>query len=300
MRIRRQPRHSRLTTLKAVGIIPLIMLVASQLAAAQDQTTLQRPVMMDSNASGSVLFVLDSSGSLHELRVSPNKLQESARFSLPPELVPADMTYAFLEGQDSLLIAGTQSGRGVVVGYTLDGRALKTWQLRNICSGIDLGAKTHSAYVATSDSNEIYRVDLQGTKASFLTRIPEASKLGPLAFDEARQTIYVADVASGKIYQYSIAGRRTKILATGLSAPTALSYDPDTRRLYIADPGRRGIFTIDVRSPKPVAAEFASSPLKAPYGMALTSNRQLAVADYGSNKVVVFSPKGAVLFRFPE
>jgi streptogramin lyase len=98
-----------------------------------------------------------------------------------------------------------------------------------------------SAFVATSDSREIFRVDLQGTKMSFVMRIPDATKLGRLAFDEAHQIIYLADVASGRICQYGIATRATSVLLTGLRAPTALSYDPDARRLYIADPGRRAI-----------------------------------------------------------
>jgi sugar lactone lactonase YvrE len=210
------------------------------------------------------------------------------------------MTYASSDGQESLLIAGTESGRGAVVRYSLDGRSLKTWSFRNICSGIDFVPKTHSAYIATSDSNEIYRLNLQGTEIAYVTRIENATKLGPMAFNEARQEIYVADVASGRIYQYSIAAKASKVLATGLSAPTALTFDPETRRLFIADPGRRGIFSVDTRSSKPVAAEFASNSLKAPYGMALISKSRVAVADYGANTVLVFSIKGELLFRFPS
>jgi DNA-binding beta-propeller fold protein YncE len=260
---------------------------------------LERPVMLDSNGPGTELFVLDAAGSLHEFRATESSLQEYRKVSVPHELTPADMTFASSGGQDSLLIAGTDSGRGVVVSFSLDGRSLRTWSFRNICSGIDFGPTTQSAYVATSDSNELYRLDLKGGEITFVARIEDATKLGPVAFDEARQEIYVADVASGRIYQYSIGTKTSKVLVTGLSAPTALAFDPEASRLFVADPGRGGIFTVDTRSNKPVATELASNSLKSPYGITLIANSRVAVADYGANRAVVFSKKGDLLFRFP-
>jgi DNA-binding beta-propeller fold protein YncE len=210
------------------------------------------------------------------------------------------MTYVLSGGQESVLIAGTQLGSGIVTKYALDGRSLQTWTFRNICSGIDFSAASNSAYVATSDSNEIYRLDLQGTESTYVSRIAKATKLGPLAFDQVHQTIYVADVAVGAIYQYSIATKESNVLVSGLSAPNALSFDPDAGRLYIADPGRRAIFTVDTRSSKASATEFASGLLKSPYGMALISTDRVAVADYGASSVLVFSGKGTLLLRFPR
>jgi DNA-binding beta-propeller fold protein YncE len=89
------------------------------------------------------------------------------------------------------------------------------------------------------------------------------------------------------------------VFVSTLTAPTALTIDPDTGRLYIADPGRRAIFTVDTGSSKPVATELVSGPLKSPYGMALVSMNRVAVADYSANSILVFSSKGTLLFRFP-
>ncbi len=295
------PLHTRrgLLPVGTLGLCLLALSLATGAPAGDDYARLERPVMLDSNGPGSELFVLDASGSLHKLRLAQDKLEEYGKFSLPAEFTAADMAYASLDGQESVLIAGTESERGAVVMYSLDGQPLRTWRFRNICSGIDFGAATHSAYVATSDSNEIYRLDLRGTSVEFVTRIGYATKLGPVALDEARREIYVADVASGRVYQYVIATKASKVLVTDLSAPTALAFDAEAGRLFIADPGRRAILSVDTRASKPIAAEFASGPLKAPYGMTLISNGRVAVADYGANRVLVFSNTKGLLFQYP-
>ena len=43
----------------------------------------------------------------------------------------------------------------------------------------------------------------------------------------------------------------------------------------------------------------STNPRSGPYAMALASNERLAVADYGASSVLVFSNKGALLFRYP-
>jgi sugar lactone lactonase YvrE len=288
------PRYRRL------GILLLVLPgLGLQSRPGANGVKLERPIMVDANGPGSELAVVDASGNIHELRVGQSKLEEYGRIPLPPGITPADMTFSQSDGQAALLIAGTESGHGVVVRYALDGKSLKTWNFQNICSGIDFGAASNSAYVATSDSNEIFRLDLRGNDKTYVARIADATKLGPLAFDEAGQEIYVADVASGRVYQYSIAAKTSKTLVEGLSAPTAIAFDSETGRLFVADPGRRAIFTVDTRASKPDLVQFAADPLKAPYGMTLISNGRVAVADYGANSVVIFSAKGAMLFRFP-
>ena len=285
---------SRLCSIMLVlGIFPL------QAGQEAEHAKFERPIMVDSNLPGSQLFVLDAWGTLHEFRVANNSLEEYGNITLPATFSASDMSYSSDGGQESVLIAGTQTSRGIVARFGLDGRQLQTWTFRNICSGIDFGASSHMAYVATSDSNEIYRLDLQGTESKYVARIPNATKLGPLAFDERGQKVFVADVAGGAIYQYSLATKGSRVLVSNLSAPTALSFDPESGRLYIADPGRRAIFTVNTRSSAPALTKFVSDPLKSPYGMALLSSDRMAVADYGANSVLVFSSKAALLFSFP-
>ena len=56
---------------------------------------------------------------------------------------------------------------------------------------------------------------------------------------------------------------------------------------------------MDTRSNKPIMREFLSGPLKSPYGMAPILSDRMTVADYGASSILVFSSKGALLFRFP-
>jgi len=280
--------------------IPLILglsLLTLQVGSGFAQTKFERPIMLDS--SGADLFVVDVSGTLREFHIGQNHLDEYQHFSLPSTLAPADMSYGTSNGGEFVLIAGSESGRGTVAMYALDGKILRSWNFRNICSGIDFDTASNTAYVATSDSKEIYRLDTGKSESTYVTRIPDATKLGPLAFDGATQTLYVADVAAGAIYQYSLATKSSKVLVSELSTPTALSFDPQTGQLYFADPGRRGVFVVDTRSPKPAVTEFVSSPLRSPYSMARTSGDQLAVADYGAARILIFSGKGDLLFKFP-
>lgn len=255
--------------------------------------------MMDSNGPGSELYVLDDSGALHAFRLAENGLSEYARVSVPQGFAAADMSFLRSQMPASVMIAGNQAGRGLVLRLSLDGRPLKSWGFQNVCSGVDSGAAGRSAYVATSDSNELYRLDPQGPHVTLVAHIPDATKLGPVAFDEAGQKVYVADVASGRVYQYSIAARSSKVFVTHLSAPTALAFEAETNRLFIADPGQRAILTVDTRAAKPVAVPFASHPLKAPYGMTLVSAGRVAVADYRANAIFIFSGSGSLLFRYP-
>jgi SMP-30/Gluconolactonase/LRE-like region len=292
--------RTRLSVLTRLCAALLVLMLAARVDAGAGQVKLERPVMMDSDGPGAELYVLDDSGVLHEFRVSDHGLAEYGRFSVPVDFKAADMSFLQSDKPASLLMAGTQSGRGLVVRFSLDNRPVKTWEFQNVCSGVDSGSAASAAYVATSDSNEIYSLDLHGTRITLVARISGASKLGPVAFDEARQIIYVADVASGKIYRYSIASKSSKVFVTGLSAPTALAFDAETNRLFVADPGQRAVLVVDTRANKPAAVLFAGSPLKAPYGMTLISQGRVAVADYSANSIFVFSNRGALLFRYPS
>lgn len=284
----------RLWALTMVGLS-----LGAGIARAADRPDLQRPIMMDSNGPGSELYVLDAAGVIHQLRVSESALNEYGRSAVPPDFTAADMSFLRSNTPASLLIAGTQNGRGVVIRLSLDSKTLTTWPFPNVCSGVDSASSGTTAYVATSDSNEIYQLDPRGQRTNRITAVREASKLGPVALDDKRQLIYVADVANGQVYRYSAQTRKSAVVAR-VSTPTALVFDADTDKLFIADPGQRSIFVVDTRANTPAAAPFVSDGLRAPYGMTLLSEGRLAVADYSSNSILVYSGSGKLLFRFPQ
>jgi len=70
-------------------------------------------------------------------------------------------------------------------------------------------------------------------------RRSQSSRKSPHEYSgEARKQIFVADVASGQVYQYSISSKTSKVLVSGLNAPTAQAFDAQSNRLFVADPGR--------------------------------------------------------------
>ena len=299
MKTLRSPLRAGVISLRTAGIVLCVLMSIRQVAAGADRAKLEHPVMMDSDGPGDELYVIVDGAVLHKLRVADNSLSEYGSVALPANFKPADMTFAHSEKPASILFAGAQSGKGKVILFSLENKLLREWEFQNVCSGVDFGEAGHTAYVATSDSNEIYKLGIHDTRISLVAHIDSAAKLGPVAFDEKHRRIYVADIAAGKIFLYSLESRTSKTFVTGLSAPSALAYDTESERLFVADPGQRSIFAVDTRKPNPAIARFASGPLRAPYGMTLISKGRVAVADYNANAVFVFSGNGDLLFRYP-
>ena len=258
-----------------------------------------QPVAIDKAAAADIL-VLEAWGTVHRLRQTGNAIAEVGSFHLPGSPQMVDMTYSSSGGQESILITGNQSERSIIWRYDLDGHKLQTWVSQNVLAGIDFNTADHSAYLATSDSNDIDRLDLNTQQISFVTRIHEARRLGPLAVDSNNKIIYVADVVGGVIYQYSILSKSSKILVSQLSAPTALYFDPQSGRLYVADAGRQRIVSVDTYAKTPVASNFTSSPLRSPSGVALVSGGAVAVTDLEANCIYLFSSQGALISRIPN
>lgn len=293
----RRAIHS--SALRLACAASLALALGARTGSGADRPELQRPIMMDSNGPGSELYVLDAAGVIHQFRVSESELSEYGRSAVPPDFTAADMSFLRSNTPPSLLIAGTQNGHGVVIRLSLDSRTVTSWPFPNVCSGVDSAPSGVTAYVATSDSNEIYQLDPRGQRTNRITAIMDASKLGPVALDDKRHLIYVADVANGQVYRYSTQTRKSDVVAR-VSTPTALVFDGDTDKLFIADPGQRSIFVVNTHANSPEAAPFTSEGLRAPYGMTLLSEGRLAVADYSSNSILVYSSTGKLLFRFPQ
>jgi hypothetical protein len=186
---RRWSGRGTLRTLVTVcGISALLGVVQIQAIQNAGSGKLDRPIAMDAGPNTD-FFVLDIHGNVHRLRGTQNSFSEQGTFALPSYSTPGDMSYSISAGQESLLIAGVGLGRGIVARVTSDGKLIRRWFLSNVCAGIDFNTKDHSAYVATSDSNEIYRVDLQGGTTSYVTQIFDARRLGPLVLDNGRQDV---------------------------------------------------------------------------------------------------------------
>jgi DNA-binding beta-propeller fold protein YncE len=282
-----------------VVVVAIVGFASANSARFLVAPSLFQPVAIDKGSSSDV-FVLDIQGTVHRLQQSGNSLTQVAAFHLPSSRQFVDMSYSVIDGQQSIFVVGVQLDRGYIWRYAIDGRSLDYWPLANIGAGITCNDATHSVYLATSNSNEIYHLDLDNRKLSYISQISGARKIGPLTIDPANQVLYVADIDAGVIYEHSIRTESTKRLASGFSAPSALYFDAPTGRLYVADAGLRKIVFVDTHAKKQVLTDFVSSPLKSPTGFALLSGGIAAVTDLRANQVYLFSSRGALLSHFPE
>lgn len=251
--------------------------------------------------SPSDLFVLDFWGTVHRLRQSENSVAELGHFSLENNPRPIDMACAVWGGQESLIVTQYAAGTSSVTRYSLNGKALQTWYLRGLASGVDLNPSDGSVYVSTSDTAEIYKLVLgaKQNQASYVTEVNDARKLGPLVLDGGKGTLYVADLARGMVFACILSTKRCRTFVSGFGAPTALYLDQESAMLYIADAARKAIFTAKTTLTNPVATRLISNSLKSPSGVALTRGSVLAVSDYNADRVFFFSRTGALIYQFP-
>jgi sugar lactone lactonase YvrE len=209
------------------------------------------------------------------------------------------MSYVLLEGKESLIVTQILFGHSSVARYSLDGKMLQSWNLRNLGTGIDFNASDRSAYLSTSDSNEIYKLDLSSKEVSYVLQVHQARKLSALALDGNKNILYVADVGEGAIYACQISNKSCKIFVSGFGAPTALYLDQQASQLYVADGARRAVFTVSTNVPKPVLTNFTSSTMKSPSGVTLIAGVGVFVSDYGASRVYVFSSQGTLISSLP-
>lgn len=290
--------------LSAVAPLCVFFLLASlvfstQSAQQRGAVKLANPIAIDRGGSTDI-FVLDARGTVHRLQETSNSLTQLSSFQLPGLPQVADMAYYSSGSEQSLVIAGVELNRGFVWQYSLDGHNLQTWPLRNIGAGLVSSEANHCVYLATSDSNEIYQLTLDDRKISYISQIPGARKLGPLAIDDGSHTLFVGDIDGGAVYEYSLSEKSTKLLVSGLVVPSALYFDQQSGRLYVADAARGKVLSVDTRSKKPILIDIVSAPLKSPTGVSLLLGGGLAVTDLAANAVYLFSDQGKLLSRFPN
>jgi len=192
------------------------------------------------------------------------------------------------------------SGIGaLLVQYNLEGKKRAEWKMppwKGRCSGIVIDQQTSTAYVASTETGEIFRFDLQKPDSlpKPLAGISQAEFLDSLALDGKRHRVLAADVALGLLFAVDLETGKSVRLAKGLGEPSALALDAKADQLFIADAAKGRIWSLDLSDLNAKPRVFAKD-LEEPMALGLASDGTLWVGDSDSRRLFQISREGKVL-----
>jgi DNA-binding beta-propeller fold protein YncE len=271
----------------------------AQMASQMPLGRIQGPVAISALPSGT-LVVMGGRGRLSLIDAKSGRttvVKDSLGY-----FSPVDMAAVHLGDTDSIFVAlyNAVQRQGVLAKYSLAGSQVQTWSARSTFAGIAIDQVHQTVYIGDAVTGEISSLPIGGNSSSpsFLVEVSGAARLGPLAVDVAGKRLFGADVGGGTIYVVDLPKRKSHLLAFGMGEPSALSYDVDQQRLYVADASHRCIWQISTNSTKPKKSLFSSAPeLREPRGIAVDAQHTVWVADHAALEVFKLSPAGLVVQR---
>jgi hypothetical protein len=280
----------------------------AQMASQQPLSREQAPIAMSASPSGT-LIVLGSRGSLSVVYAEKGvtiPIKQSLGY-----YNPADMTTANRAGRDVILVtmysnyAMTQQSaerRGILAEYSLAGEQTRVWPFAGrVFDAITVDPNRGTVYLGEGLRGQISTLSLEdkkdGGEPKFLVELPGVSRLGALALDPDRQKLFVADAEQGRVFVIDVEKRRTRTLINSIGEPAALTYDRGRHMLYVADAARRCIWRLAVDEGTPTQPTvFSSAPeLREPRGIAVDSEHNVWVADFGASAVFELGARGEVV-----
>ncbi len=273
----------------------------AQMASQVPLDKAQGPVAISALPSGT-LVVLGGRGRLSLID------SNSGRVTLLKDTLgyfsPVDMAAVHVGDADSIFVAlyNTTLRQGVLAKYSLAGSQVKSWFGRTgfAGAGVAIDQVHRTVYLGDTVTGEISSLSLEGNSSSpsFLVDVSGVTRLGALAVDVVGRRLFAADVGGGTIYVVDLSSRKSRLLASGIGEPAALTYDPDQQRLYVADASRHCVWQISTNSPKPKTSLFSSaSELREPRGITVDAQHTVWVADHAALAVFKLSPTGMVALR---
>ncbi len=224
-------------------------------------------------------------------------------------VVPAGAQYP--TGAGPLGLAVSPSGKTVVTGSTA-GASLTViekgtaWEIHNIDLGREpeagggVGISTgvafsgeHAAFVSEGNSGRVALIDLESGDQRRTIDLNQGGLAGSspadLALDQARDVLYVADVANGRV---AIADTRSRRIIGSVQTgfvPRALALSEDRRELYAAGPG--SIAVIDVSEPASAKVQAVIPIGQDDLTSILVAGGHTYAADAASDSIIVIDTR---------
>ena len=287
------------------GLVTSAVVLASALAlvggapGVSAQSAPSRPSALAATRAGQ-LFALERNGSVVELDAATGRGKK--RWYTPAAgYVGMDLA-ASINRAGSLLVVALlmrDDGRGSwSVTVRPDGST--TWNLLSpygVFTGVAIDLPNASVYLSNATTKEVFRTTL-GKEASerFVTGLASASRLGPLAYDEASRRLVIGDSIAGDVYALDTTTNRV-IGRThcGSGEIRALGWDTVRRVVYAVDAGSERVWTIPAESGRLGACRtsFTTGDFREPSGIAILPTHQLWISDGRAKKLFLFASPGS-------
>jgi DNA-binding beta-propeller fold protein YncE len=263
--------------------------------------SISQPLALDRHPRGD-LYVLSANGALTEISLEPRSHGRLRPITSGKNLFGmqvSDVVAALVFNEEQVFVSGESGGHARIYDYDLSGNLKKTYDLPTIGTGFDIDTETHLIYVASSLSNEIFRINMTTGIADTFTRIKGAESLGPVVINTERKSLYVADQKNGVLYEANLATGSYSTIATRLGEPTGLAFDAQFQILYIAEAERGRVFRVDTKT-KNNQVTTIETHLSTLTGVAPGPVGNFFVSDRDTNTVYYLNPKGIVIEKFSK
>lgn len=272
-----------------------------------------RPLGMARRVDGGagVLF-LDRSRRIY--RITPGAATEFFA-CLPPAAAAVENSVGFQQQDRTVLLgrSGDEFGEG-------EGREVEVLRMRLLDDDaviderfrVDVDAQPAvvafdvrglRAFLASRDEPRlsVARLDARQASAEPLASLGGLSSIALLLYEPAGDQLFASD-GVGTVVRFALGkdDGPTEIVADGLEFPTALAFDPERRRLYVATRGRR-LWAYDCPGrcgPGRVFAEAAA--LIHPTSLVITADGVVWAGDAVAQTILCFSPEGELLSSHDE
>jgi hypothetical protein len=226
---------------------------------------------------------------------------------------PTEIACATIQGRTTALVTASVLKNVLVLGVDVgSGRWAELGSARGASAGVAYDSKTNFGFFSSPVDQTIYRLEISlpetGAPGMSSGRKPAQAwvsiyggsvSLGPVAVDTRRRRLLVSDAFSGVLYSVDLETRRQSRLAESFGVINSLSVDETREILYVADSGRRSVWSLFLRdvSPKPVLFVQDAS-FQGLTGVAADAKGQVWVSVITSREVRLYDRSRQLLKRF--
>lgn len=217
---------------------------------------------------------------------------------------PTEIACAAIQGRTTAVVTASVLKNVRVVAVDVGtGSWAELGSARGTSAGVAYDSRTNSVFFSSPVDQTIYRFEVMGggrRPAQGWTSIYGGSvSLGPVAVDARRRRLLVSDAFSGVLYSVDLETRRQSRFAEGFGVINSLSVDEPREILYVADSGKRCVWSLSLRDAAPKPLLFVrDADFQGLTGVAADAEGQVWVSVITSREVRLYDRARRLLRQF--